>query len=121
MISRILTAAVLSAGVAVFFSPAFAQTGAMATGTTGATVQGNTGMMGNTGMSGSQTGSMQTGTMPSGGTMQSGGQVNPQRHVSQAQAGRRMNGRGADAMERQVTEYLNNAAANHTAFDACRR
>lgn len=145
MIARIVTVAVLTAGVTAFFSPSFAQTatgmpsgggsgmtgggampssGGVSTGTSGATGSGGTvapmtsstpsGSMA-TGQSGTMSGS---GSMNSGSTgMQGGGQY----HVNQAQSPRRGGARGMDAAERQVTECLNNAAAQRSSLDACKR
>jgi len=167
MIQRIVTAAVLSAGVAVFFSPSFAQT---ATGTTGGVSTGTgssstigtttspapqggsmttspsgsmsssgtmsgsqsgsmTTTQGGAGVSGSQSGTMGTNTMgtntmgATGGAntrMPTGAQANAQYNVNQAQGPRRA-GRVNDAAERQITECLNNAAAQRQTFDSCRR
>jgi len=145
MIARIMTAAVLSTGIAVLFSPAFAQT---ATGTTGGTMTTSPSGTMTTTPSGTMTttpsgtmGTTSSGTMstspgssttmgatanapaanPPAGTMQ--GSAQPRvHHVNQAQAQRRMASRGGnDSAERQVTQCLNNAAAQHTSFDACKR
>jgi len=48
--------------------------------------------------------------------MNSGGNMN-----YQAQATPRSGRMRGDAAERQTTECLNNAAAQHTSFDSCRR
>jgi len=137
MIARIMTAAVLSTGIAVLFSPAFAQT---ATGTTGGTMTTSpsgtmtttpSGTMGTTSSGTMSTSPGSSTTMgatanapaanPPAGTMQ--GSAQPRvHHVNQAQAQRRMASRGGnDSAERQVTQCLNNAAAQHTSFDACKR
>jgi hypothetical protein len=121
MISRIMTAAVLSAGMAVLFSPAFAQTATGGTGMTSGPITGAT-TGGSLGNNPGSVGPVERSSMKNNAGMQATGQANMQPGVNQAQTGRKkMGARGTDAMERQVTECLNNAASNRTAMDACRR
>ena len=77
--------------------------------------QGGAAMSGSQGMGSSTT--MQRGGTGANASMQGGGQYN----VNQAQGQRRGGMRGMDAAERQVTECLNNAAAQRSSFDACKR
>jgi hypothetical protein len=100
MISRFMTLAVLSAAMGALSVPAFAQLGPAGGPSTGIS-------------------SMNT---PASGTMPKAvAQTSTQRTVNQAQSGRRMGARSTDAMERQITECLNNSGGNRAAMDACRR
>ncbi len=137
MISRILTAATLMAGAALLSVPAQAQTGTSAQTTInsgGASPTGSVGTTSNTPRDNSSStsntmGPMGGGTtnspgMSSAGTMDSQGTTRSQRHPRknmnyQAQASR--SAPMGDAAERKTTECLNNAAAQHIAFDSCRR
>lgn len=118
MISRIVTVAVLSAGVAMFLGPAFAQ------GPAGRSADPGPGGMNSSGGATIITDGFQSRTAGMAqpgvvGATAQGAAWAPA--VNQAQSSRRMGGRGTDAMERQVTECLNLAVANRTSFDACRR
>ena len=152
MIQRIVTAAVLSAGVAVFFSPSFAQTtmppkapqgGTMTTSPSSGSMSGSgtmssspsgtmTTTQGGAGVSSSQSGTMGTSATPSGATTSGAGtsgampmprraEANAQYDVNQAQGPRRGGARGVEAAEQQITECLNNAAAQRQPFDSCKR
>jgi hypothetical protein len=139
MIARIVTAAVLTAGVAAFFSPSFAQTatgspsgsvgttsgaapmsGSVTTGTSGSMGSGGTMAPAATGTSGSMSGSMGATSSTPNSSMQGNMKGSGQYNVNQAQ-GQRRGMRGGDAAERQMTECLNNAAAQRGSFDSCKR
>ena len=83
-------------------------------GTVGA--QGNMGAQGTTqGGTMQQGGTTQGGTMQ-GGTMQGGSMQGGAKYQAQARSGVR-----GDAAERQITECLNNAAAQQQPLNSCRR
>jgi hypothetical protein len=145
MISRTLTAAALMTGAALLSLPAAAQTGTSAQSTIssgGASPSGSVGTTSNTPRNNSSSTSKTMGPM-GGGTTNSPGMAEPTtmagpRGAMSAQgntqsaprgnmsAGADMNyqaqapRRGA-AAERQMTECLNNAAAQRQSFDTCRR
>jgi hypothetical protein len=136
MIQRIVTAAVLSAGVAVLFSPSFAQmtmpgqapqggtmttspSGSMSSGTMSGSQSGTiTTTQGRAGVSSSQSSTMDTTAAPSGANLPRGAKAKAQSNINQAQA---RGGRGVEAAEQQITECLNNAAAQHQSLDSCKR
>jgi hypothetical protein len=129
MISRLVTMTALAAGTLLLCLPAGAQTGTTAQGTVGAGGASPSGSVGTTSrtprdnaspisttmgpMGGGTTNSPTMGTSP---TM--GQQPAPAPGPAQAQAPRRLRG---EAGERQMTECLNNAAAQRQSFDVCRR
>jgi len=151
MISRIATVAALLAGAALWTAPVQAQTGTSAQGAVnsgGASATGSVGTTSNTPRNNSSSSSTTMG--PSGGGMtnspgpsdpmnrqgtvgaqgntnassnmdgtnlNAGGRVSAQAQAGPRQ-GRTMRG---DRGERQMTECLNNAAAQRTSFDSCRR
>ena len=139
MIQRIATAAVLSAAVAALFSPSFAQTvigtavGGISSSTGGNSIistlpgpapQGGTVTItqGGTGVSSSQSGTVGPTATPSGAPVARNAQAKPRYTDNQAQAPRRAaRPAEADAAEQQITECLNDAAAQGQSADSCKR
>jgi len=147
MISRIATVAALMAGAALWVLPVQAQTGTSAQGAVnsgGASATGSVGTTSNTprnnssatsttmGPTGGGTtnspgpsdtmnrGNMGAPTDATGGTqVNASGRMNAQAHASPRST--RVRADRGDRGERQVTECLNNAAAQRTSFDSCRR
>jgi hypothetical protein len=124
MISRLVTVAALVAGTALLYAPAQAQTGttgqdtiqrggASPSGSPGTTTNVPRGTMGTQDTTGAQ------GTMKKQGAMggQQGGMQGGM-HDRQQAAGSGMRG---DAAERQMTECLNNAAAQQRPLSTCQR
>jgi hypothetical protein len=131
MISRIATMAALMACAAAWALPTQAQTGVTAQGAVNSGAASPTGSVGTTSNTPRNNSSSTSTTMgPTGGGTTSAGTTDMPRQASvkagsgvkhMAQAGPRSGRARGDMAERQITECLNNAAAQHTSFDSCRR
>jgi hypothetical protein len=140
MISRFATAAALAMGTALFCLPTQAQTGTSSPGTSSP----GTSSQSTIDSGGASSGSVGAGNAPGtyspsptptmGGTAgttssnsmgaqgnaygSAGGGMGYQAQATTTGSGRMHRG---DAAERQITECLNNAAAQHQSLDSCRR
>jgi hypothetical protein len=132
MISRLALAIALAASTVALHGMAQAQTGVTAQGAVnsgGASPTGSIGTTSNTPRDNSSSTSTTMGPM-GGGTTNSPGVSSPQpapktqaTQTAQITRGSKAmhRAKGSDMAERQMTECLNNAAAQHTSMDSCKR
>jgi hypothetical protein len=132
MISRITTMAALLACAAAWAVPVQAQTGVTAQGAVNSGVASPTGSVGTTSNTPRTISSSTSATMApkAGGIINSPGTTDMPAQANakagsgvkqMAQAGPRSGRARGDMAERQMTECLNNAAAQQKSFDSCRR